>query len=157
LHTTDGGKTWVVQKRDPKAYYSGVWGSGKDDVYVAGYSRDILHTSNSGKTWTRQKPRVECGVGSIWGSGPDNLFAVGGYEGTRGGSNEGVILHSSDRGKTWLPQHADGDPEGDEGSGTSPLNLVWGLDPRIVFAVGEDDLARTSDGGKTWVSDSPNT
>ncbi len=70
----------------------------------------------------------------------DKIWVVG---------HPGVILHSTDRGATWIMQ---------EGGGDEALYAIQFVDDRIGFIVGRSGLVlRTDDGGGSWVRQESNT
>src|SRR5262249_8272312 len=67
-----------------------VWGSGRSDVFVAGYGGTILHYD--GSRWLPLSSGTTAELSGVWGSGPRDVFAVG---------EMGTILHFD--GAAWRP------------------------------------------------------
>src|SRR5262249_46042445 len=104
LHTTDGGRTWSRLKLDAHDT-SAVWGAGKH-LYVLGPG--VIYHSGDGATWTASRILNAPTLRGIWGSGPDDVWVVG---------DKGSILHSLDRGGSWLEV---------AGRTQAALTSVWG-------------------------------
>ena len=107
--------------------------TGKQFVTVGQRGHVLL--SADGKTWTQSPAPVRQMLNRVRFLDADTGWAVG---------HDGVIIHTSDGGKTWDLQHFD--PETQQ-----PLNDVLFLDPQRGFAVGAPArFLQTRDGGKTW-------
>jgi hypothetical protein len=77
---------------------------------------------------------------AVWGSSAANLYAVGYQASAATGLDEGVILHSTDRGATWTAETtaAPGRPR--------RLYAVWGTGPGNVWAAGSSGTLLRFDG-----------
>ncbi len=105
----------------------GVWGSRKDNVFIAGSHGTILRSQ--GEEWESMESGTEEYLLSVWGTGDNDIFAVG---------DCGVILHFD--GERWSPMD----------SGTENyLTKVKGLGPNQVYAVGDNGCVLRYD-GKVW-------
>jgi photosystem II stability/assembly factor-like uncharacterized protein len=164
--TTDGGMTWALQftSADPKSFYDAIafWdaktGLAFGDPVDGKFT--VIRTTDGGRTWTpvppaNLPPAIE-GEGAFAASG--TCLVV---EGTKnawfgtGGAAKARVFRSADRGLTWdvadTPIAA-----GNASSGVFSLAFA---DARHGIAAGGDyrkeresgdNLAHTSDGGKTW-------
>lgn len=147
LHSSDG-KTWQKQNSGTTSPLNSVFGTGASDVYVVGYGKTILHTSDGGKTWTPQKnirnsngdllvPGVQDQpdiLSGVWASGVNDVYVAG---------SAGKMLHSVDRGATWVVQTVENEVESFSG--------VWGPSANEVYAVGTHfALIRSTDHGEHW-------
>src|SRR5215470_5759281 len=132
LHTTDGGRNWSRLKLDARDT-SAVWGAGKD-LYVLGPG--VIYHSPDGATWTASRILNSPTLRGIWGSSPDDVWVVG---------DKGSILHTLDRGASWLEV---------SGRTQAALTSVWGTGGH-VFVVGVGGIVlHSSDGGRTFLPES---
>ena len=93
--------------------FYGVWGSGPNDVWIAGdtmlhWDGSALAPANSGTTQPLQ---------GVWGSGPNDVWSVG---------DHGTILHWD--GSVWSPSPND-QPD-------ASFAGVWGTGPNDIWAFG---------------------
>jgi len=164
--TTDGGKTWALQftSADPKSFYDAIafWdaktGLAFGDPVEGRFT--VIRTTDGGRTWTpvpsaNLPPAIE-GEGAFAASG--TCLVVEGknnaWFGT-GGAAKARVFRSTDRGLTW----AVADTPIAAGNASSGVFSLAFADARHGIAVGGDyrkeresgdNLAITSDGGKTW-------
>lgn len=119
LQSTAG--QWEAQPV-PEFGYSliGIWGSGADNVYVVGSSKNAVLQYN-GTHWSEVETPTRTPLNGIWGSSADNIFAVG---------NQGPILHFD--GNQWIEQETSLPTYP-----PSELYGVSGLNDEEVFAVGK--------------------
>jgi photosystem II stability/assembly factor-like uncharacterized protein len=61
-----------------------VWGSGRNDVYVADVTPAVYHTTDRGATWTTVALPTTAQIRDIWGSDCNHVYLVG---------SGGVIVH----------------------------------------------------------------
>ena len=132
-----------------------------EHCWAAGALGLLLETSDSGKTWVsrdsgvdgyRRYPHILPSITSLtfpnprigWLTGRDTVFAGFG----------GLILHSSDEGKSWLFQL-----KSDSKMFPQPgLSSIIFNDHRQGWAVGANGtILHTSDGGGTWTAQSSGT
>jgi photosystem II stability/assembly factor-like uncharacterized protein len=162
--TTDRGKTWSLQfqNEDPKGFYDAMtfWDAGHG--LVIGDSIEgkfqILTTENGGAGWTKVPdgvlPPALKNEGAFAGSGTNiAVFGSHAWIGTGAGPTCRV-LHTADRGKTWSVV--------DTSIAASPSAGIFSVafrDAMHGVVVGGDyskekeavdNVAITSDGGKTW-------
>ncbi len=170
--TIDAGAHWetLYTNQDPKAFFDAMAFSDRDHGIVIGDSVDgrfsILLTEDGGKTWTPPPaaglPTALPNEGAFAASGTnvaffgrDNIwFGTGAAEKAR-------VLHSHDRGRTWTvaetPIVA--------GRSAGIFSVAFRDSEHGVVVGGDytkekeaiDNIAVTSDGGKTWtlVKDHP--
>ncbi len=103
-----------------------VWGSGPDDVWIAGL-RTIRHFD--GTTWSTHATTGP--LNGIWGSGPNDVWAVGGENGS------GTILHWD--GTRWTTTIVG-----------MTLTAVWGSSASDVWATGSGTGNFLHWNGSTW-------
>lgn len=110
---------WTVDHASEDGVLLSVWGSGPDDVWVAGGQTDdalVLH--GDGTTWERVDVGARELLWWVYGFGTDDLYAVG---------NNGLILYFD--GATW---------DRVESGTTHSLYGVWGATEDDVWIVGGD-------------------
>jgi photosystem II stability/assembly factor-like uncharacterized protein len=145
-HSTDFGKTWVAVESPAIGRLTslrGIWGSGRNDVYVAGNggkpNGEVLRSVDGGKTWSSL---LTSKVSSFWtvfgGPGNTELFAP---------AFDGNIFRSLDRGQNWTPTKIP----------TSNLGVMWGDGKRYYLAgktpANAVTMLRSLDRGATWQQD----
>ncbi len=148
--TRDGGATWTLQKTPSTRHLFALEFANAQRGHGAGDYGTMVHTEDGGASWTVQQvpPEVklpdsalDTGVepgdvnlyGLAFGADADHLWAVGEF---------GIIMASTDGGRTWHQQHAPVE---------STFFGVRFLDNDRGFAVGIDSIiVRTDDGGATW-------
>jgi len=164
--TGDGGKTWALQftNPDPKAFYDAMafWDA-KTGVAV-GDPVDgrftVIRTADGGRTWTpvpaANMPPALPGDGAFAASG--TCLVVQGSRNAwfgSGGAARARVFRSTDQGLTWSV----GDTPIMAGNASSGVFSLAFSDAQHGIAVGGDyrqeresgdNLAITSDGGKTW-------
>src|SRR5205085_9036286 len=90
------GGSYVAEHIDT-TYAVAIWGSGPNDIYLAGQEGEIYHSTGDG-TWT-----LEANVLSLYdlrGSGPHDVYAVGAQDER---IDDGMlVLHSTGDG-IWTP------------------------------------------------------
>ncbi len=164
--TVDAGKSWTLQftNPDPKAFYDAIAFWDERNGLAVGDPVDgrftIVRTDDGGRTWSlvpeAKRPKALPGDGMFAASG--TCVTVQGKEhawfGT-GGAASARIFRSTDRGLTWseaaTPIAA--------GTASAGIFSIAFSDPRHGLVVGgdyrkeqesSDNIARTSDGGRTW-------
>ena len=132
-HTTDGGDSWIDQKRPNEPGLRSVTFVNVSTGWAVGSNGAIIHTNDAGGSWTDQTSGVKFELDSVAFADARAGWAVG---------QAGTILHTSDAGATWAPQ----------ASGTGFwLRSVAFTDTRTGWAVGTDAILHTTDGGQTWL------
>jgi photosystem II stability/assembly factor-like uncharacterized protein len=164
--TGDGGKTWALQftNPDPKAFYDAIafWDA-KTGIAIGdpvdGHFT-VIRTVDGGRTWTPVPP-----VNIPEALPGDGAFAASGtclvVQGTRsawfgtGGAARARVFMSADQGQTWTVA----DTPIMAGTASAGIFSLAFSDTDHGIAVGGDyrqereagdNLAITSDGGKTW-------
>jgi len=163
--TTDAGATWRLQytNQDPKgfldamAFWDAAHGVAVGDSVNGAFS--ILLTADGGKTWTPAPagglPPALANEGAFAGSGT-NVTVHGANEAwfATGAAAKSRVLHTSDRGRTWTVADT---PLG-AGPSTGAFSVAFRDAMHGVVVGGDyqkeadatDNLAVTSDGGRTW-------
>jgi hypothetical protein len=103
--------TWRLEEGDGSA----IWGSGPNDIYIAGSLGTIMHSTGDG-VWTSQVSDTNARLTGIWGSGPADIYIS---------VSSNVILHSTGNGE-WEHQGTD--------VGFTH-NDVWGTGPDNIYAL----------------------
>jgi hypothetical protein len=111
------GSEWTEQalprlKRDDIYSLFKVWGTSKDNVFVAGQKGTFLHYD--GKGWSQVELGATDDLIAIWGTGPDDVVVVG-------GRGTGLLSHYD--GKRWATQSLFGLPG---------INGVWMRTPGVA-------------------------
>lgn len=166
--TVDAGKGWTLQFTNPdaKAFYDAIAFWDEQNGLAVGDPVDgrftVVRTADGGRTWSpipeANRPKALPGDGMFAASG--TCLTVQGkgsaWFGTGGGASA-RIFRSTDRGLTWS-EAATPIVAGTASSGIfsiafsdSQHGLVVGGDYRKEQEP-SDNIARTSDGGRTWVS-----
>jgi photosystem II stability/assembly factor-like uncharacterized protein len=166
--TTDAGKTWVLQftNADPKAFYDAIafWderrGIAVGDPVNGRFT--VLRTTNGGASWEPipepNRPQALPGDGMFAASGTCLVTLAPGHAwfGT-GGAARARVLRSTDRGLTW----SEADTPIAAGTPSAGIFSIAFSDKRHGVVVGGDyrkekeagdNLAATSDGGRTWTA-----
>ncbi len=130
--------------------------TGPKSAYVVGYRGKMIHTDDAGFSWSHVDLPTD-----------RSLFSIGFADDGRNGwmvGEAGLILKTSDGGKTWTEQHAElwldkecADPEErkfrteDDPCSSGYLFALSVVDENTAHAIGDKSLyTRTTDGGKTW-------
>jgi photosystem II stability/assembly factor-like uncharacterized protein len=144
--STDGGRTWQNQGLDDSGRLGGVAALDANVVIAVGvYFPVIMRSADGGQTWQYRNHPFFCtnACGYAWYGidSPDgqNVWVAG---------EQGIILHSADRGLTWETQRV-GEP-------WEELMDVAFTDAQSGWAVGwQGTILRTTDGGRTWIKKDP--
>jgi len=128
LHTTDGGRTWNLQKRLNDIPLIIQFFTTKKGIALGG-GGTVFQTMDGGKTW-EEHPHL------FWGA------VYGGYfvnlnEGWVVGNR---VFHTTDGGKTWEDQITPG----------VCLDEAYFINPKEGWVGGEGQIFHTTDGGTTW-------
>jgi photosystem II stability/assembly factor-like uncharacterized protein len=166
LRSADAGSTWetVLVNREPDGFFDGMALShdGRHGILYGDPidgQLDLYRTADGGKSWRRNsersRPKLNKGEYSFAASGTgivahmDDVFVATGGSVAR-------VLHSSDRGETWSI-HNTPLRSGNESSGVFSLAFIDAKRGVIIGgdyaqpALSENNIARTEDGGKTWM------
>ena len=163
--STDAGATWnaagladehylssiLVDPKDPEIVVAGAFGSSEKSE-----PRGLFKTTDGGKSWTRTLADVDDpqGVADIARS-PENAnilyAALNPARGEPAGHElpgESRIYISTDEGSSWKRAGEDGLPA--KGRGRIGVAVIAGTAGRGVFAIMNQGLYRSNDGGATW-------
>lgn len=130
-----GREPWIKRKdKEERASFRKLWAS-PEGVYLVGQrgplSRGgVLLSSQDGVSWSEEKTRGK--LFDVFSQG-DDVYAVG---------SKGLLLHSSDAGKTWKKQRLPGRVE---------LYSVFGTPQGEIFVAGEGGALFYSKGDDQWV------
>jgi photosystem II stability/assembly factor-like uncharacterized protein len=163
--TTDEGATWALQytNPDPKGFLDAMAFWDATHGIVVGDSVDgafsILLTADGGKTWTPAPatglPPALAGEGAFAASGT-NVAVHGANDAwfATGAAAKARVLHTRDRGRSWTIA----DTPLIAGASAGAFSIAFrDVDHGVVVggdyqkeAEAIDNLATTSDGGRTW-------
>jgi len=155
LGTTDGGKTWVTQFKEPSGEQLGksndfqdVYFMNSDLGWAVGRNGFILHTEDGGKLWQRQKSGTKSELWRVQFSNNKKGWVIGNK--TIEGSGTSIVLHTDDGGEHWHVQWK-------KRTGWMWLDELYFIDKNNGWVAGVIDensevsiLVQTTDGGKTW-------
>jgi photosystem II stability/assembly factor-like uncharacterized protein len=135
LRSQDGGNTWeVIPHPDIGPLNAIRFVPGTAVGWVVGAGGGIMKTSDGGATWVRQQSHTNGDFLDVSFASVDEGWAVG-----------GTIVHTVDGGATWTPV-------------PSPIGLVFGVSavgPATVWVAGIQAVARSMNGGASWVAEHP--
>ena len=156
LHTEDGGHSWIRQGDATQVpeNSSAVYAINNQIAWVVGNEGLILYTKDGGETWTRQGMDMAPGylLQGVYTSDSSHVWVVGGKNSTPCPDDIcGIILHSTDGGKTWEQQFF----TPSEGNLGGYLISVHGINSSTAWAVGNASVLHTTDGGETWENITP--
>lgn len=146
IHTTDGGKNWKKQECPVPYFLMAVQFVSPEKGWICTERTTILYTENSGDSWQVQFKDKDFVLKSLSFCDEHNGWAVGEY---------GFVYHTKDGGQSWEHQAGTFGFSLDTGEviGGTYLFDVVALDPETAWVVGMDThIAKTCDGGKTWIS-----
>ena len=169
--STDAGATWtniglqdsryistvIIDPKDPNIIVVGVLGHPILGVLGPSENRGVYKTTDGGKSWKKTLYRDNLAGVSNMAADPDNPKIL--YAGMwkpfdfRQGPPEkpeqdSWIYKSTDQGSTWKPVSETGlptDPRGRQGLAVAP-----GTKGQRVFAIMDEGLFRSDDGGVSW-------
>ncbi|MBX3208405.1 MAG: hypothetical protein KF764_25390 [Labilithrix sp.] len=125
------------KQHTPGTNFHAVWGSGPNDVWLAGDNGRIFHTDGywgNMAEWRPQNSNTRARLTRLWGTAPDDAWAIGEIGTIRHWTyNEGGELY-------WAPS---------ESTTTSTLRAIWGSSANDVWVVGDDSTILHGDGA-TW-------
>src|SRR5208337_2217304 len=166
--STDGGATWanlglrdthvitalVVDPENPDVVPVGAGGD-----YTSGAERGVFKSSDGGKNWQKVLYKDEhWGVADLE-TAPDDpniLFAVlftrpedpFDPQAEKPKGQDAAIYKSSDQGATWVPIEGKGLPA--DPMGRVGVAVATGTNGKRVYAIANQGLFRSEDGGATW-------
>jgi photosystem II stability/assembly factor-like uncharacterized protein len=141
--TTDAGATWSAVYTGSGVRFQGVAFSTAAQGVAVG-PQNILWTDDAGATWHYASGGGDAGATAVAFSSPLVGVAVGPIASPFWGFANGIVLRTTDGGKTWQP-------------GSLPVSValeaVAFSDASHVMAVGENGDVYSLDGGQTWLSE----
>ena len=163
--STDAGATWssagmveehfissiIVDPTNPDVVIAGAFGSA-----VPSEPRGLFKTTDGGKSWTKTLTDADSATGvadiSAASENPRILYAAlnppPGEPGERDLAGESRIYISADEGTSWKQSGTEGLPA--KARGRIGLAVIPGTSGRGVFAIMNQGLYRSNDGGATW-------
>lgn len=134
---SDGGIPWDAAHAGEPDDVNAIWGSGANDVWVAGTTA-VSHTTGNlsdagvpGYDWTSYDVPSVGAIFGLWGSGPGDVWGVGAH---------GVIVHFTAALGQWRAV----------ASGTvENLRAIWGAAANDIWIVGDSGTLLHYD-GTTW-------
>jgi predicted outer membrane repeat protein len=144
LHSSDGGASWVVQKRDIRNMHGAVhlhtvFFTSPSTGWAFGYHGIILKTSDGGTNWVVQTSDMHNNFNSSFFVNDTTGWAVG---------NWGRIFFTDDGGQNWVRQESGLN----EDLWASCLASVFFVDDTTGWSVGrEGTVIHTKDGGQEWI------
>lgn len=148
FHTTDGGKTWEIQKAGTANPFASIACPDKSHVWIVGQNGSIAFSADQGKTWKPQTSGVT-----------KQLLDVSFFDAQRGVAvgDSGTIIRTEDGGNTWVKvEMPDGAklPEEMEGVVDPRDIVIYGVSTagsNQVWAAGEfGAILTSSDGGLSF-------
>src|SRR5216683_1447538 len=163
--STDAGATWssagmveehfissiIVDPKNPDVVIAGAFGSA-----IPSEPRGLFKTTDGGKSWTKTLTDADSATGvadiSAASENPRILYAAlnppPGEPGERDLAGESRIYISADEGTSWKQSGTEGLPA--KARGRIGLAVIPGTSGRGVFAIMNQGLYRSNDGGKTF-------
>lgn len=97
LNTTDGGKHWQVQYTQEDVVFGDIYSTDNDELWITGSSESgevciLVHTINQGGTWSEKE---------FSDIGYNHITFLDEKRGAIFSENTGVVLTTTDGGKTW--------------------------------------------------------
>jgi len=103
LHTTDGGRNWLIEKIHNENYgVQQIQFVSKNIGYACGSFGRLFSTKDGGKTWLTYSNLFEINFMDLSFVNENEGWAVGEYYGFNFG--RGIIVHTSDGGTSWEKQ-----------------------------------------------------
>lgn len=150
LTTSDGGVTWKAQPSGTREHLLGVYASSPTAAHVVGAFGTLLSTPDGGATWRKQElswdrliplitkdsGMLEPNLNAVYFVSPETGWIVGEF---------GLVLKTSDGGRTWISQTYGGD--------RPQLFAVMFRDKLTGWSVGQQGtVLKTADGGRNWIA-----
>ncbi len=161
--TTDAGANWklLFTNPDAKGFFDGIAFWDARHGIVAGDTVDgrttIFTTADAGETWQRQtSPEAVGGAEGAFAASNTSIAILGAHD-VWVGTTAARVLHSADNGRTWTAVMT---PVRHESQNAGIFSVAF-RDAQHGIAVGgdyskdkeaRDNVAVTSDGGKTWTA-----
>ena len=140
LRTFDGGFTWTGLFLPAQVDLQAVVFSDLQTGWVGGALGSVYKSVDGGQAWSLRSTGTQAMILDLWLIDAQRIWAVG---------VNGTVLFSGDGGETWGPS---GPP-----SVPNDLNrIVFQPDGLTGIVVGDQYIARTTDGGGSWEDLTPN-
>lgn len=140
--TTNGGINWMEVHRAGGSFNTGLFCRDSKNIAVLNPSK-IFFTTNAGTSWS-EKPFTTFSQVIGWTfTNPylDTIFIAG---------RDGGIIRTTDNGNNWTLSQTK--------SQTGPLNKIFSLDSKNVYAVGDTGkIFYTSNAGNSWIRQNSGT
>jgi photosystem II stability/assembly factor-like uncharacterized protein len=133
LHTTNRGANWIPQASQTSILLRSVDFVDPSNGWAIGNRGSAIHTTNGGLLWIPATLPAQTSLNCIDFVGSLHGWMVG---------SDGSIFYTFDLGADWIAQE----------SNTSYLYGVEFADTLTGWAVGYNDIIKTTDGGQTWFS-----
>ena len=140
LHSTDGGKTWATLVSGQPYVYSSIWFPTPATGFMTGWDKAgayLFRSDDHGENWApvtlpaHPSGRPIIALTSMHFADSQSGWIAGTAGQENGGlANEGVALHTTDGGQTWVHE------PGYNGSGGAFFD-VWACDPAVAYFVGD--------------------
>ena len=132
IRTADGGIIWAAQTSGTSADLNDVAFAGPNTGYIVGSAGTILKTTDGGISWIPLSSGSEALLYGVSFINQDIGTAVG---------SGGTILRTTDGGSNWTSQTS---------GTTAALHAVQCITNSTDYAVGQDIVLKTIDGGAVW-------
>jgi len=169
--TEDGGETWTLQFQatDPRAFYDcfDFWTPNRGMTFGDSYDAQfpVLRTRDGGGTWENiadNLPAAQPGEAGFAASGTciKTLAGRSAWIGT-GGAPRARVLSTTDGGDSWASSDVPIQPQGTPVSGVVSLDFrdrfhgILGGGDIIASTEPQLNVARSSDGGRSWTLATP--
>ncbi|MDX9925161.1 MAG: T9SS type A sorting domain-containing protein, partial [Ignavibacteriaceae bacterium] len=155
LQTKDGGKNWELKEIEGEDYLKSIFFVNKEVGYAIAGLGKIYSTKNGGDTWEAYDSTYDYSFQDIYFIDENNGWIVG-YIVSSETKGKGIILHTSDGGKTWETQF---EKEVFERSmliffasiQMKDENMGWAISPEQLDVMANTRVFRTIDSGKNWI------
>jgi len=117
-----------------------IWFTDENNGWAVGRGAAIIYTKNGGKTWNIYKSPVNVFFSRVFFTDKNNGYILGMQ---RDASNRGVILKTTNAGKTWIPYNFK--------TNAQIINGMYFYDSQDGWVCGDGGfISHTTNGGRTW-------
>ncbi len=142
-HSGDNGYegTWDLQATPANnLFLESIWFTDKNNGWAVGRNADILYTINGGSSWNIYKSPINIFFSRVFFTDKNNGYILGMQ---RDANNNGVILKTTDAGKSWTIHNFK--------TNAKEINGMYFYDSQNGWVCGNGGhISHTSNGGKTW-------